>query len=357
MTRTAITASSLLALLMLCVACGAGSPSETADAPPALAASESPANLQPLVYANWETVPPGAFSDFNQRASLVQRGHAVYKKYCIGCHGELGDGRGPAAERLLTRPRDFTSGIYKFRSTDSGSLPMESDLYRTITNGLSRVSMPAFPLVPVNEKIAVIEYIKGFYPNWEGEKQHRKLVHVPLAPDDLTDPERVLRGRVVYLEMECGQCHGHDGQGTGATRTEYVDAWGDPQKPFNFTRGSLKGGNAPEDIYRTFHTGLRSVMPSYDGDTMATANAEGLSLKRDRVPDANEFEQLLTVVDQFPATADVLYTDMSQPERRELGVRNSWDLVSYIMSLRQTITTRDAVLGTWIPGGASGSEE
>ncbi|NIW75638.1 MAG: hypothetical protein GWN08_10375, partial [Gemmatimonadetes bacterium] len=44
---------------------------------------------------------------------------------------------------------------------------------------------------------------------------------------------------------------------------------------FDFTRGSLKGGNTPEDIYRTFHTGLRSIMPSFDGTTLMTVAQEG----------------------------------------------------------------------------------
>ena len=80
----------------------------------------------------------------------------MYNKYCVGCHGENGDGNGPASARLITQPRDFTRGIYKFRSTDSGSLPLEADLYRTITRGLAQVSMPAFPLMPDRDKIAVI---------------------------------------------------------------------------------------------------------------------------------------------------------------------------------------------------------
>ena len=44
-------------------------------------------------------------------------GKAVYERKCIGCHGEKGDGKGPAAELLLPKPRDFTKGLYKIRST------------------------------------------------------------------------------------------------------------------------------------------------------------------------------------------------------------------------------------------------
>lgn len=297
-----------------------------------------------IEYANWETTEPGNYGDYNQRANLLQRGHRVYLKYCIGCHGEYGDGNGVAAVRLITKPRDFTRGIYKFRSTDSGSLPMEQDLYRTISRGLSRVSMPAFPLMPEGEKVAVIEYIKTFYPDWEEDKGDRRLVAIPQAPQDLSEDRRRLRGRLVYLQMGCSSCHGYDGRGAGATQTEYKDSWGNDQKPFDFTRGSLKGGNTPEDIYRTFHTGLRSIMPSFGGDTLAAVTAQGFEAATQNI-DPEEATRLGAVRDDFAADGNAVFSEMDEAQRLELAQRNSWDLVSYIMALRTGSNTAMAVLG------------
>jgi mono/diheme cytochrome c family protein len=338
---TAMLAASLLVLGG--ARCGPAATAPAAVAGEAAVAEPAAGAAPTSLYERWRTVPPGEHDAYNQRASLIHRGEAVYRKYCVGCHGERGDGQGPAAERLLTRPRDFTSGIYKFRSTDSGSLPLDSDLYRTISRGLARVGMPAFPLLPEREKVAVIEYLKTLYPRWEEEQDRRTIVPVPRAPADLADPERILRGRVVYVEMECGQCHGIDGQGQGATRTEYVDAWGHPQKPFNFARGALKGGNQPEDIYRTFHTGLQSIMPAYGGDTLALASAESFEAKRAALL-AEELERLRTVLDAFPRNAEALNA-LDEGERLSLAGRNSWDLVAYILSLRTSTTTAEAVLG------------
>jgi len=308
-------------------------------------ATASPTLPEGLEYPKWQTVAPGENASYNQRASLLQRGHLVYSRYCAGCHGDYGDGQGPAAIRLLTKPRDFTSGVYKFRSTDSGSLPLEADLDRTITRGLSRVSMPAFPFLPERDKLAVIEYIKAFYPQWEEEKDRRRLIPVPKAPGDLGSSERALRGRLVYLEMQCSKCHGVDGRGKGATQTEYTDAWGHPQKAFDFTRGALKGGNGPEDIYRTFHTGLRSIMPAFEGDTLAAVTIEGFAGVRAGL-DAQETETLQGILDQFPADGAAVFSNMGESERLELAQRNSWDLVAYILSLRDQTTTAAAVLGT-----------
>ncbi len=277
----------------------------------------------------------GEYLQYNQRASLIDRGRRVYSNYCIGCHGANGDGQGPAAPRLLTKPRDFTKGIFKFRSTDSSSLPLEADLHRTITRGLARVSMPAFPLMSERDKLAVIEYIKTFYPRWEEEQSQRKKVFVPEPPADLDDPQRILRGRVVFVAMQCWKCHGIDGAGTAATQTEYIDAWGNPQKPFNFTRGRLKGGDDPEDIYRTFHTGLRSIMPSYGGTTLAAVNQQTFAAQVADLP-PGEAEQLAPVVQGFPESGADVFNAMDEPQRRELAQSNSWDLVAYVLSLRTT---------------------
>lgn len=332
-----------LAALPWIAACTVEAPSPT-DAPePAVAVDAGDASRS-LDYPKWQTVPAGEHARYNQRANLVRRGHLVYLKYCVGCHGEYGDGNGPAAARLITKPRDFTRGIFKFRSTDSGSLPLDADLHRTLTRGLARVSMPSFRLMPEGDKLAVIEYVKSFYPRWDEEKGRRRVIYVPSAPEDLGAAERVLRGRAVYLQMQCWKCHGIDGRGKGATQTEYVDAWGHPQKPFDFTRGLLKGGNAPEDIYRTFHTGLRSIMPSYEGEALAAVTAEAFD---DMTQDlaADEAARLATVRDAFPADGAAVFSGMSESERLELAQRNSWDLVAYILSLRTRTTTAPAVLG------------
>ena len=62
-------------------------------------------------------------------------GHATsaqgnYRRYCVGCHGELGDGEGENAQWLEPKPRNFTLGIFKCRSTTTGTLPLDSGSFR-----------------------------------------------------------------------------------------------------------------------------------------------------------------------------------------------------------------------------------
>ncbi len=58
----------------------------------------------------------------------AKAGEAQYKRFCIGCHGPLGDGEGENSSWVDPKPRNFTLGIFKCRSTPSGTLPLDQCL-------------------------------------------------------------------------------------------------------------------------------------------------------------------------------------------------------------------------------------
>ena len=74
-----------------------------------------------------------------------QAGKKTYLKYCSQCHGDNGDGEGYAAPHLRPRPRNFTSGKFKIRTTPNGALPAHQDLVNIIRRGMPYTSMPAWP--------------------------------------------------------------------------------------------------------------------------------------------------------------------------------------------------------------------
>src|SRR5437762_11398766 len=76
-------------------------------------------------------------------AQDANAGKAMYERKCLLCHGEKGDGKGPAAELLVPAPRDFTSGLYKIRTT-SNKVPTDQDIFDVISNGMPGTSMPAW---------------------------------------------------------------------------------------------------------------------------------------------------------------------------------------------------------------------
>ena len=91
----------------------------------------------------------------------AKAGKPLYDLKCSGCHGEKGDGKGPAAELLVPQPRDFTSGIYKIRTTASKA-PTDQDLFRIITDGMPGTSMPSWAVLPDKDRWNLVAYIKSF---------------------------------------------------------------------------------------------------------------------------------------------------------------------------------------------------
>ncbi len=195
-----------------------------------------------------------------ENALTVAAGREIYEDRCIACHGEKGDGKGDKADELNTKPRDFTSGLYKFRSTPSGSLPRDEDIYTTISRGLRGTSMlPWFGLTK-EEKWEVTYYLKTF-TEWFAEEKPEPAIVMPELSAPLT--ELVKRGRQVYKRAECFTCHGKQGRGDGDRADELEDDWGRPIRPRDFTSEAFKRGARIQDIFLTVATGLDGTpMPS-----------------------------------------------------------------------------------------------
>ena len=196
-----------------------------------------------------------------QTAEQVVRGRAVYDRRCVGCHGVKGDGNGPAATFLNPRPRNFTVGAFKFRSTPSGSLPTDGDLYRTLTRGVRWTAMPTWHELPEQDRMSVIAYIKTFSSRWKEEKPEPPI---PIGDPPKATVDLLARGKDLYAQAKCWQCHGNGGKGDGPSADDLKDDLGFKIRPADFTRGQFKGGGDVRDIFRTMTTGLDGTpMPSF----------------------------------------------------------------------------------------------
>lgn len=189
------------------------------------------------------------------------KGKVVYERYCVSCHGDLGNGAGEFAEHITPKPRDYRQGTFKWRSTPSGSLPLDSDLDKTIRDGVYGTYMPSWFAIGSHNRRDVIAYIKTFSPRWQTEKPQPPIT-IPAEP--AYTPESVKRGRAVYEKSNCLQCHGTAALGDGPSAHELKDDWGNPIVPYDLTQGHIKCGDTGPDIYRVFITGLNGTpMPSY----------------------------------------------------------------------------------------------
>jgi len=195
------------------------------------------------------------------------QGKVIFDRTCLWCHGVTGAGDGPAGWFLgrytAPRPRNFTTGSFKFRSTPSGDLPTDQDLFRTVTKGIPGY-MPSFASLTETERWQVIAYVKSFSQAFRVETP----VSLPLTdtPTPL-GPESLDRGRALYGRFECHTCHGVEGRGDGpvAQAGDLRDASGLLIQTADLTRpSSFKNGAALVDLVRTLLTGLDGTpMPSY----------------------------------------------------------------------------------------------
>ena len=105
----------------------------------------------------------------NGRTGHAEAAKMNYRRYCLGCHGELGDGEG---ENAIGRPkpRNFTLGIFKCRSTPTGTLPTDEDLYDTIGRGLITSNMPQWLPLTAQDRVDLVAYVKHFSRRFATEK-------------------------------------------------------------------------------------------------------------------------------------------------------------------------------------------
>ena len=192
-----------------------------------------------------------------------ESGKRLYLKYCSQCHGEKGDGEGYASPHLRPRPRNFTTGKYKVRTTPNGALPTHQDLVSIIRRGMPYTSMPAWPTLTDQEVSDLAHFITTFSPDFTNPENVPKPVPLPSAPASTN--ESIALGKKLYEENGCVKCHGTVGRGDGPSAPTLTDDWGYPIRAADLAQSwTFRGGSSREDIFRTMSTGLNGTpMPSF----------------------------------------------------------------------------------------------
>ena len=221
-------------------------------------------------------------------------GKQLYYRYCWGCHGYRGDGNGENGPYLNILPRNFVAATFKCRSTPTGTLPTDEDLFSAMTRGFNNSNMPSWITLTAQNRADLIAFIKTFSPRWKTDKAGDPI-NVPAEPAVTLDS--IKHGKELFTKLECWKCHGPEGHGDGPSASTLTDSNDQPIRPYNFAAGSrFKCGATNHDLYKIFMTGL-------DGTPM-------------------------------PSFADVI-----KPE-------DAWDLVHYLRTLQ--VTRKSAELTLWM---------
>ena len=280
-----------------------------------------------------------------------EKGKQVYENSCAHCHGIEGRGDGSAAENLLPKPRDFTRGLYKIRSTETGELPTDQDLFDIITEGMPGSSMPGWETaLSANDRWEVVAYIKTFYDGFKDAEAPPKQIN--LSGKISYSEQSVETGKALYSDLGCVECHGNIGRGDGTSAPDLTDEWGFQSWPANLTQSwNFRGGADIEDIFKRFIGGLAgSAMPAFEGDSFPGFGLTAEEAKRytelgnkDEMTAAEE-EEFTQLDEKSYAVVDIALnlaegTELTAEEKQtyddamKVVYESSWHLANYVKSL------------------------
>lgn len=295
-----------------------------------------------------------------------QRARGLYREHCAHCHGVTGNGRGPTAAFLNPYPRDYRMGVFKFKSTPAKTPPTDEDLHRVLINGIAGTSMPSFKLLSLDERTALVNYVRylsirgqiertlifetaneldegepivdfakesedpGYFAEsidlvkslaadefqkWIDAED--SVTEIPAAPENWNTPESIARGKQLFYTAltNCSKCHGDAALGDGQVND--YDDWTkelspkDPEKlELAMQLGALeprmiRPRNLRQGIYRGGHRPIDlywRVKNGIAGSPMPSASGE---LSDD------DLWHLIAYVRQLP------YESISQPGRHD----------------------------------------
>jgi mono/diheme cytochrome c family protein len=189
-------------------------------------------------------------------------GQRIYAAHCAVCHGPNGHGNGPASPSLRPRPRDFTGGVFKIKSTPDSEPPTLEDVRRTIKLGMPGSSMPSWvDILGETEIDAVAEYVRDFgsQPQWSAS------TNMPLVSAQVLAAASAEQGRQLYGDLGCASCHGAQGRGDGPSAKDLKDVWKQADRPRDLTAPwTFRGGSSADAVYARIAYGIGGTpMPSY----------------------------------------------------------------------------------------------
>jgi mono/diheme cytochrome c family protein len=118
---------------------------------------------------------------------LLAKGKDLFGRNCAPCHGETGQGDGPAAATLNPRPRDFTIPLGWKNGADLPSI------YKTLTEGIGGTAMNSFDYLSKRDRMALAHYVQslGTFPHGAGSQEAVEALSKTLAAAGEKIPNKI----------------------------------------------------------------------------------------------------------------------------------------------------------------------
>ena len=186
----------------------------------------------------------------------------LYLRHCAVCHGAEGRGNGPAAPSLHPRPRDFSHGVFKVKSTPGANPPTLADVRATIERGLPGSSMTGWhDILSGAEMDALADHVRTLGPHqaWAPPRD------APIVSEEIFRNSSAVAGRRWYDDLGCPACHGSQGRGDGGSAEALKDVWGQPDPARDLTAPwTFRAGDSPQAVYSVIAHGMSGTpMPGY----------------------------------------------------------------------------------------------
>lgn len=195
----------------------------------------------------------------------VENGGKLYAKKCWWCHGKEGEADGPGAEFMMPPPRDFSEGVYKFKTADpTAEIVRDEDLFRAIKEGMPGSAMPSWKEIFKDPEIwDLVAFVKSLTDMFEDMDNPAEISYAGKIP---SSPESIEKGRKAFEAAKCFECHGQAGKGD--TTKKLKEDSGAKLWPRNLTKPwTFRSSYTAEAIFARVSNGIPSTpMPSFAGE-------------------------------------------------------------------------------------------
>lgn len=172
----------------------------------------------------------------NDFAKVFEEGKTIFSKNCIPCHGGSGNGQGPYARHVVTRPANLHERIINYPEPDA---PFH---FWRVSEGVPGTAMPTWKLSLSEEEIwqvntyemsFAVGSIRTLAGDFSDEESKKFSISSRMRPAIQGTFEEFEEGKKIF-ELFCVQCHGVGGQGNGPASVDSEGGYIWPV-PANFT--------------------------------------------------------------------------------------------------------------------------